>query len=405
MPASKNIVQWFMVFVLIHMSSSASVIALSDLALGIVASLTIIAFLARRNKFDRLFLVFTWVYILLSIGYFLKFGWINFTASARIYLKIVYAYMTIKMVGEHFFHYFSDVVAKLALISIPLFALQLYMPEQMLAWNGFLEPLIPQVVKGGAEYSNSILFTVNIWGLDRNSGFMWEPGAFAAVLSVSMFINLIINRVKWNWQLGIMLIAMITTFSTTGFLLMFLLGLFYLFNQNTTTIAIGTPVIILIGLFVFMQPNVSGKILDRMENSEHSIVSAEDYEGESNGISVGRFGSLMLDWEDFQKHPLTGFGLQQTERINSRYTDLVRANGFSDFLVKFGLLGLTFLLFGLTTSFKRLQAVYGGRAYLIGTLMVITLAFSNPVLVTPLFLGFQFYFMAIHIEKDNRAYA
>jgi hypothetical protein len=383
------------------MSSAASVIALSDIALGLFSVATIILFTLGRYRFDRVFLVFTWAYLLISIGYFMKFGWINFTASARIYLKVLYAYMTIKIIGNYFFHYFIDVVAKLALISLPLFAIQYFLPDQMMHWNGFMEPIVPQVFKGGADYSNSFLFTVNPWALDRNSGFMWEPGAFAAVLSVAMFLNLVVNQGKVNIMLLVMLVASISTFSTTGIILLFLVVLFYLLNQRTSVIAVGTPITIVLAAIIFMQPDVSGKILDRMENTEHSIQSAEDYEGDANGISVGRFGSWNLDMEDFAKHPFIGFGLQQTERINSRYTDLVRANGFSDFIVKFGILGLLFLTFSLTTSFRRLQQIHGGRAYAVGTLIVLTLAFSNPVLVTPLFFAFQFYYMAIRINTDH----
>lgn len=394
MPSQRNIVHWIMVFILIHMSSGASVVALSDLALALFASATIVLFLIGRNSFDRIFLVFSWVYLLISIVYFVKFGWINFTATMRIYLKILYAYMTIKMIGVNFFRYFVDTVAFLALISLPLFAIQYFLPQEMLAWNGFMEPFIPQVDKGGADYSNSFLFTVNVWGLDRNSGFMWEPGAFAAVLSVAMFANIILNKGKLNRQFIVMFIATITAFSTTGYLLLFLVTLFYLFNQRPSVVAIGTPAVIVIAGLVFMHPEISGKIMDRMENREHSIESAEDYDGSANGISVGRFGSWDLDMQDFQHHPIIGFGLQQTERINARYTDLVRANGFSDFLVKFGLLGMLFLVFSLTASFKRLQEQYGGRAYLVGTMIILTLAFSNPVLVTPLFFAFQVYFMA-----------
>ena len=400
MPKEKNILHWIMMFVLIHMSSGASTIALSDLALAIFSVATLVLFLMRKLRFDKPFLVFTWIYIVILAFYFMNFGWVNFTASIRIYLKIIYAYATIKIVGYYFFQYFSDIVAKLAMISLPLFLIQYFLPDQMMAWNGFLEFIIPQVPKGGYEYANSLVFTVNPWGLERNSGFMWEPGAFAAMLSVAMFINLIVHRSKLNRDLLIMLIAMFTTFSTTGYLLIMLLGLFYLLNKPTTHIAIGTPILIILAIAVYSHPEVSEKIANRISNSGHSIESAENYEGESNGISVGRFGSLLLDMDDLQKQPILGFGLQATERISGRYADLVRANGFSDYLVKFGILGMVFLIFALSKSFSILRAEFGGRAYILGTLIILTLSFSNPLLVSPLFFGFQFYYMAIRFSSQ-----
>ena len=397
--------KYALVFILIHMSSGASVIALSDAALAGCAVMTIAIAFYRKVIIDKHFYTFSLIFVALAFGYMMQFGWLNFTATARIYLKILYAYLTIKIIGWTFLNMTEDIIGKLAIISLPLFAIQYFLPQQMLVWNGFTEFIIPQVNKGGYDYSNSILFTVNPWGLERNSGFMWEPGGFAAMLSLGMFLNMTINSFKRNWKLVAMGIAMVTTFSTTGYLLLLILGIFWLINQKMVTIMVSIPVFVLTCAYVLSMPDVTQKIVDRYAEREKTIDGAEGYaESGRDGISIGRFGSFILDTQDLMNYPIIGYGLQQTERTNNRYIDLVRANGFSDYLVKFGILGIIFLTYSMTKTFYRLGSRYEGKGYFFGTIIVLVLSFSNPVLVNPIFFALQFYFIAIQFKDQEQTY-
>ena len=76
--------------------------------------------------------------------------------------------------------------------------------------------------------------------------------------------------------------------------------------------------------------------------------------------SLGRFGSLMVDYNDFKEHPLLGYGMQRKDgniqlRTQSIYSDtkLVRVNGFSDRLVSFGIVGMFFYSLAIFLGFKR----------------------------------------------------
>jgi len=386
------------------MSSGASVLSLWDSVLAISAIIPLGIVIFKKIKIDKAFVYFSVIYFGISVIYLTKFGWLNFTATMRIYLKILYAYCTIKIVGVAFIHFFAEIVYKLALISIPLYLLQLIAPDTMMSLNGFMEPIIPQVPKGGYDYSNSILFTVNPWGLDRNSGFMWEPGAFASMTNVALFLTMIFYGFRINKRFIVLLIATITCFSTTGFLLLFINIIFLLINTKPKWVVLFSPLVLVTALYVGSMDFIAGKVNDRIKNADHALESAENYEGESEGISIGRVASFRIDWADLMSEPFLGYGLQETERTQGRYSQLVRANGFSDYMVKFGLIGIFFLFYNYIRSFKLLKSIYRSRGIFLGVMIVITLSLSNPLLVSPIFFGLQFFWLAID-KKDMLAFA
>lgn len=391
-------------FWILHLSSGASVLALWDSVLAISAMIPVAIVIFRKIPVDKAFVYFSLIYFGISVIYMTKFGWLNFTATMRIYLKILYAYCTIKIVGVAFIHFFAEIVYKLALISLPLFVFQLIAPDTMMSLNGFLEPIIPQVPKGGYDYANSIVFTVNPWGLDRNSGFMWEPGAFSSMTNVALFLTMIFYGFKINRRFIVLFIATISCFSTTGFILLFINIIFLMINTKPKWTLIFSPLLITAMLYISSMDFIAGKLLDRINNTEHAIESAENYDGEGDGISVGRIASFVLDWNDLLKEPILGYGLQETERTQGKYSQLVRANGFSDYMVKFGLIGVFFLFYNFTRSFRLLKSVYKSKGIFLGVILVVTLSFSNPLLVSPIFWGLQFFWLAID-KNDMIAFA
>lgn len=401
----EHIWKWSLVFILIHMSSGASVIALSDVAISLFTGLTIGLAYLKRVRIDKHFFTFTYIFICLSFFYMMQFGWLNYTASLRLFLKILYAYLTIKLLGGRFLHVTEDIIAKLAAISLPLFAIQYVAPDLMSSINDLSEYIIPQVPKGeGVNYSNSIIYTVNPWGIDRNSGFMWEPGAFAAMVSVGAFLNLILNGYRRNWHLVFLLIALLTAKSTTGNLLFVLVALFWLINQRSKTIIMTLPLMTLMVMLFMSSGEGREKVKDRWENWDKTIDNQDSYADDREGISVGRFGSFVLDWNDVMRYPIIGFGLQEAERTTGRYIHLVRANGFSDYMARFGLFGIVFLLINLSLTFRHLGKVYGGRGFWMGTLIVLVLSFSNPLLLAPFFFALQFHHIACRRQEiyDHR---
>ena len=70
-------------------------------------------------------------------------------------------------------------------------------------------------------------------GAYRNCGFTWEPGGFACFLILAIIINLASNKFKIrNKSLMILILSLITTFSTTGYMAFAFIMIWYLFNTE-----------------------------------------------------------------------------------------------------------------------------------------------------------------------------
>ena len=62
--------------------------------------------------------------------------------------------------------------------------------------------------------------------VSRNSGPFWEPGVFGIFINISIFFKLFLEKAKLNRAL-LEIASVLTTFSTTNYLILFLLLTFY----------------------------------------------------------------------------------------------------------------------------------------------------------------------------------
>ena len=140
------------------------------------------------------------------------------------YQQIVVAIMLAKCLGANFFKYFSSIIILYAIISLVCFALQ---------WNGFVIPYTAaEVASDGDDYVrvSNLYYTQlgNGTGLAReflrNCGPFWEPGAYQGFLNLSLFYLIITFSSftkQWCTKIAILVVTIITTFSTGGYIAFF----------------------------------------------------------------------------------------------------------------------------------------------------------------------------------------
>ena len=208
------------------------------------------------------------------------------------------------------------------------------------------------------RFANIFFFTIDGYGAKlRNSGFMWEPKGYANVLILAMIFNLIRHKFKiTNKQFIVLFIALLTTQSTTGFLIVFLVfPLFYFVNtKKASKLFFALVAIISISLISqlgFMLDKIKYE-LTLTDEYETLVDTKRDYDRTS--ISLGRVGSFIVDFEDFKRRPIFGYGFQKDERTQNKWIKLVRVNGFSDLLATYGLVGLVFYFIRYQRFYKTL---------------------------------------------------
>lgn len=157
---------------------------------------------------------------ILSLLVFLGLMWVNFVLFIRqnpnmnayisYSLRIVGTLLVCSNItGEEFEKHFSNLILAICLISFIPYLKRIANP-------GYY----------GYEIWMTLFRTSNVSGTIRNAGIFWEPGAFQVFINLALFFTLkkenFLLSIKRKWTLitiAIYVIAIITTTSTTGYLL------------------------------------------------------------------------------------------------------------------------------------------------------------------------------------------
>lgn len=388
---STNTIDKLLVLLTLFIGSKGNLFAISDLTLFFVFLFSLYHFQRRGKKFTKKFALFVVAYLLITLLFFAKFEWINVSSSLRLFLKILVGYQVVSVVGLNFLLHFERYIYIFAAISLPLFGLQLISYEGLKGFIGFIEHAIPALDYRGDWYVNSFFFTLNDNAEFRNSGMAWEPKGFANMLDLAIVFNLMRTSFKVNRQLIIMFIALITTFSTLGYLVLCVaIPLLYVINirskeKKILAFFLGLTLLASVSSLDFMYSKISREIEDR---ESHFVYI--DSETDAASVTLGRFGSMALAVKDFPANPWIGIGMQDKERTQARHTRLVWVSGLADLLSRFGLVGVLFLVYSYWKTGHVIASAFDYKGGITITIMFMMIFFASAVIINPLFFCFQF---------------
>ena len=279
-----------------------------------------------------------------------------------------------------FFAFVSLVIWTISLI--PAVYSKLYTIALKLPHLGF-ENIIN--VDGHTGIHTLYFFSYSDYGITfRNYGPFWEPGRFTIFLVIALCINTFKYKEKiLSFRNLILILTNITTFSTTGYIAMFLYFILYIQYSNIRL----RWKLILIVVLGFSIPVISN--LDFMSDKVQN-------EMEDTYRTSSRFGAIVYHMEQIEESPILGFGSNLTVVYNelelspNGWTALVRYWGIPISLV------LLILLFKGTSAYlknnsKLICFGVGG--------IILTLAFTQTIMLSPFY--YFLYFMAFDDEKNN----
>lgn len=333
-------------------------------------------FILRKRKVDRFFVYYLVFVLVVQMGQMLKFYELPAKTFLGMHARLLFAYLTIRAVGKQTPNYY---------INILIFSVFTSLVFYLASYNGTLErfmensvaPLFdnPFVEEAGYKYwPNVILYTFNpkgeglVW-LKRNSGPFWEPGAFSGFLMVALLFNIIITGKLNNKKNRILILGVVSTFSTSGLLVLACVIIFYLIlNRDRGTKFVLVPVVLAVGVFGFFSFDFMG----------NKVISTMNYTDQTYNT---RFKSAMIDLKDFAKHPFFGMGRSQTTRYEGQKDAraMHRNNGVSNQLVMYG--GIAFILYFYLVylSFYRMCTAYGvnKKMALFAVITILLIGFSQ----------------------------
>lgn len=251
------------------------------------------------------------IFILTSITLFLVLNY--FFAITEQSIQKVLANLTIMFSATLVVIYFNDIRNKKNFVDYLYVSLLIVLIHSLI--NFFLYPLISGSLSTISNwhyecssflklfYYNPQKYPVNVLGFSmvRNQGLFWEPGVLQVFLNILLFLSLFVRRSKLA-IIGLISFAILTTFSTTGLLVMFLQFLFYSVTVVKRNLLL-FPIIIggLFGLYSITSLNLADKVV-----------------GEGATSFQVRFFDLVQPIYIAADYPLTGVGLDDQQYIEVR---------------------------------------------------------------------------------------
>lgn len=351
-----------------------------------------VLFLMHRSKLtiDSLrlsaFKKWTMGFIALFVAQFIFISPVSIPADINFLAKFFIAFTIPCILGAKFRYAYlraMTITAAVSLLFFTIFYLTGWHTGMQIGRNTSI--LIYNQVEGNLDYDGTI----------RNSGMFWEPGAFQG------YINLVplmfINELRQLWKQErlsciILLLALITTFSTTGYMvLMFIIGSAFIKETRNVVLRgiVGTGVVAGVIYAITSFDFLGEKMQGQFENA------ATIQQGE---VSWSRFGAAVVDYYEIARSPITGNGFMMDARY-PKLGDLMAGsgNGFTGAVNAFGIIVIFFYVFQL---FKRASGTDTSDKAIYAIAIVLMLQ-GEFFLNYPMFWALLF----ISYPMDDRRYA
>lgn len=364
--------------IITHMWYSNSLLVVYSMSLSIYVFYGIDQQMFR--KATGVFIALIALIFLLAFFQKVILDFISFPGIFGYILKIILSLSTLLYYQKNkidFIDTFIRTMAFLGIVSIPFWILNQF---------GFYG-----IATDGATRKSFLLYTSlrNSSGrlFVRNSGMFWEPGAFAGYLLLGMVFIALKNR---KFQIGpnikeiiLLLIGLITTMSTTGFIVFGTILIIYALQNYNYGKLIVIPLIFLFLNFIYFKLDF---MKDKIEY-QYSIATSMD----ENDVDPSRFGALVMDIQYIKSQPLIGNGLH----VKTRYRfhpfikgDIGHGNGMSNIMA---IWGIPFFLLWLICCYSFFRKIsHSFNTAIAALFLVLLLLQGEQFLNFPIYLSFFF---------------
>lgn len=367
-----------------------------------------------RIVFNKQFYILIFGYLIYFVAISIKFHEFRPTFFLNNAFLFFISYSTVKALKINFFRIYEVVMTYLAAIGLAIWGIQIILGgDNLFTLLGSI-PSIEEFSNVSGHGLNIILYSVQPTTMSlqfdflppRNCGFAWEPGGFAVMLAVAIFFNLFFFKEtkNSNTRFWILLAALGSTQSTTGYAILLVILLFYFYNKQKKLIIVLWPLLLIALLAVFSLPFMSEKILGLIDETENVDAMVEWSIGREEAINPQRFASFVIAFRDFLDNPVLGLG-----GVNeARWTYKIGANvstitGIGNLLAQYGMVGFLFFIISSfkTSSYYSTHFMFAGK--ILFFIIVVFISISYGIILLPLIMSFWLfgYFTPGGISADQ----
>lgn len=237
---------------------------------------------------------------LLQLGFKNNINFNGVFASLVVYYGV---FSIANIIKNQYVKFFTIVITVIAAYSLVIYLICL-IPEikdflyNKIATNASLN-VEDAIQQGGGRnfiiYNFQTNFIFDSIGYSRNCGPFWEPGMFAVFLIIALFFNIFLLEKPNKYRSIILISALVTTFSTGGFMVALLLIAFYIINVGLTArnILLFIPFAVLTINYVLELEYIGDKTMDQFNKA-------------SVGSDESRYGAFITQLNMVEASPLIG---------------------------------------------------------------------------------------------------
>ena len=386
------IMRWMMVFLMIALSGAVYFTQVYRLHVTFVFLVLTIATLIIENKRISVnVLLFAVVFVVvLMVNYFLNLS--SMTLSNMIdYVLLMIEIVCVAVVTQvipidEFAEKYVRIIEVIAIVSLVCFAIQI-------TNISLVNELANTTILEG--YSLSWFHT---WGwtyiFNRNAGPFWEPGAYQGYLfSAILFVLRNGNIKKHSLELLLLLFTILTTKSTTGYILIGFLSAYYVLVYTKKSIKAGRmKVIALLYITILFVAVVAGLyflikspiILNKFSSSNESF--------SYRMLHLTRSLSMVM------QKPFVGFGMMSSSLLKMWEEFGVASNSAGLFII-LQFFGLIIGIIYISISFFSTTKVYKPLNSLFICICFGVLHLTESLLTYPVYFGFVFWAISMKTKK------
>jgi hypothetical protein len=316
-------------------------------------------------------------------------GIVNSDLRSGYYYKCVILIMSYLIARQYRFEDFAVCFEKI----IYFFAVVSVVFTAIASINRSLLSIFPTFVNSaGTRFYNLIVYMVPVsTSLARNYGIFREPGIFQMFLMIGLLFHTYYSKEFKILKLIIYSLAVILTYSTTGYIALIVYMILYLVKGNekiSDNKKKLIAVILMIGglAFLALQTNLlssEGIVFDKLGNMRRHT-------------TIARFSSIFANIDMWLKKPLTGIGLTEVElmfpQISFQRYGFASTHNTNTLLCELSTFGIIyFLLF--TNGYIKLIKKIGNNnieRMMVG-LIVLILLFAEKLTFSPLIYILMFF--------------
>lgn len=347
--------------------------------------LSFIVFKYSKKRIDNYYTAVIGILVIVSVGQIYTFGIVEYEKIVSLIIRFSIPYFIIKILGAKFLYHYIRVLYFLSIISLILFIPTLLSYQLFELLSNFVQTLSVE----SYDWKGSVIFYTIIYGVVRNAGPFWEPGAFCCFLILGLIFNIIVFK-KLNTKYSVIFIlSIISTFSSAGYItLIFVLSSYFMILYKKKEKFIIAPLLLVIVFYAFYSVEFLGKKIEEQFDTQVNTIERLN--------NLGRFQSAILDYKDITEYPFFGRGRGETRfhenEFFKEYGVARRSNGITDLIAKMGIPFFIFYLISVYVSLRVLLKSTGlntkiAIAFIISILMV---GFSQLIFTYPLFAGLIF---------------